>query len=247
MLSREEQLLHEIENTDISAREAIDIMIDIEAYGFIADIVTLEMSKSDREYLIANLDKSLNARHVGPFLEILKDEDEIEDFISITLKSGYEKALVGMSIVNKKFNKNLWTPVIKQMAGKSSEYVTMITMLLEKMLTDGDGITEEQFLFFYHSTSSRDFANIISDKAFILPNFIMKIVFEIAKDLMNLDNNPVTSTNPPAAGLLLNAIDVNMDAFPNKYDFEEPFKMYMYKYTKREEYLPQGIKDVFVF
>jgi len=113
MMTREDQLLHEIENKEISPTEAIETILDIRAYGLLPDVITyLELDKAERDFFIANLDKANSARYVSIMLDILEDEDEIEEFIKVTIDNGHEKALVGMSIVNEKLNRNLFKPII---------------------------------------------------------------------------------------------------------------------------------------
>ena len=240
MLSREEQLQHEIKHKELEARDAIETMIEIGAYDVMPEIaIHLDMDKSEREFYIANLDKATTARYIQPMLDILEDEDEIEHFIEKTLDNGHDKPLVGMITVGDLLNETMWFPIIKLMAGRSSGYVFLMGMFLEKM---GD-LTEKQFMYFYTNTSSKDFANLISDKGFHLSDNVMKMVFEVAKDLMG--NDPMSETNPPAAGLLLNTIDINMDI--KKYSFKDEFYNYMYEYTGRDEYLSDAAKDIFIF
>jgi len=239
-MTRQEQLEHEIKHKEISAHDAIELMIELNAYELIHDItIYLDMDKSEREYLIANLDKATNARYVGMMLDKVEDEDEIEHFIKVVLDNGHDKALVGMAVVNKNLNRNLWTPVIKIMAGRSSEYIFFMQMLLELM----KDLTEEQFMYFYNNTSTKDFANLISDKGFHLSDNVMKMVFQVAKDLMGDD--PMSERNPPAAGLLLNTIDVNMNM--KQYSFKNEFDAYMYAYTGKVEYMPEKAQEIFIF
>ena len=178
MLSREEQLIREIENKEIDARDAIEMVIELETYDLLADIViNLEMNKDDREFLIANMDYG-SARVVGPMLDLLEDEDEIEHFITKVIQRGFVRQMVVMINVNKKsknpdYIRKFFKPVIKLMAGRDSEYITLIGMILGR----SGGVEPEDFSYFLKKTSLKDTATIISNKASVMNDENMKQAF----------------------------------------------------------------------
>jgi len=242
MLSREEQLKHEIENKEIDARDAIELVVELETYDLLADIaINLDMNKDDREFLITNMDYC-SARVVGPMLELLEDEDEIEHFITKVMQRGFVREMVGMIKVNKKFKnpeyiKKFFKPVIKLMAGRDSDYIILIGMILER----SGGIKPEDFSYFLKKTSLKDTATIISNKASVMNDENMKQAFEFVVDLQTR----MRSKMPTSYGLILNAIDKTRNS--RKWSFLEEFDKYMYEYTGRDKYLPQTVKDIFIF
>lgn len=238
MLSREEQLIREIENKEIDARDAIEMVIELETYDLLADIViNLEMNKDDREFLIANMDYG-SARVVGPMLDLLEDEDEIEHFITKVIQRGFVRQMVVMINVNKKsknpdYIRKFFKPVIKLMAGRDSEYITLIGMILGR----SGGVEPEDFSYFLKKTSLKDLANIVSDKAFVMNDVNMKQSFDFAIK--------IKGKMPASHGLILNAIDKTRNS--RKWSFLEKFNNYMYECTGRDKYLPQTVKDIFIF
>jgi len=238
MLSREEQLIREIENKEIDARDAIEIVIELETYDLLADIaINLDMNKDDREFLIANMDYG-SARVVGPMLDLLEDEDEIEHFITKVMQRGFVRQMVVMINVNKKsknpdYIRKFFKPVIKLMAGRDSEYITLIGMILGR----SGGVEPEDFSYFLKKTSLKDLANIVSDKAFVMNDVNMKQAFEFAIK--------IKGKMPASHGLILDAIDKTRNS--RKWSFLEKFNNYMYECTGRDKYLPQTVNDIFIF
>ena len=238
MLSREEQLIREIENKEIDARDAIEIVIELETYDLLADIaINLDMNKDDREFLITNMDYC-SVRVVGPMLELLEDEDEIEHFITKVMQRGFVREMVGMIKVNKKFKnpeyiKKFFKPVIKLMAGRDSDYIILIGMILER----SGGIKPEDFSYFLKKTSLKDTATIISNKAFVMNDENMKQAFEFVIK--------IKGKMPASHGLILDAIDKTRNS--RKWSFLEKFNNYMYECTGRDKYLPQTVNDIFIF
>ena len=238
MLSREEQLKHEIENKEIDARDAIELVVELETYDLLADIaINLDMNKDDREFLITNMDYC-SVRVVGPMLELLEDEDEIEHFITKVMQRGFVRQMVVMINVNKKsknpdYIRKFFKPVIKLMAGRDSDYIILIGMILER----SGGIKPEDFSYFLKKTSLKDLANIVSDKAFVMNDVNMKQSFDFAIK--------IKGKMPASHGLILNAIDKTRNS--RKWSFLEKFNNYMYECTGRDKYLPQTVNDIFIF
>lgn len=237
MLSREEQLKHEIEHKEIDAYDAVETAIDLEEYDLIELILnTLEIDKYAFNLILESFNNYCDAVLTIQMLEKIQNKEWYIKFIDEYKSAGnvdiFYDALLKIKDIEKNLKPFIFRTTIDELAGKSSMYLKIIDRLINIMSKD---ISGDDFVYLSSKSSNRDFANIISDTIYYLDDSKSKVAFEWYLEM---------KMKTPTASIVLNALE---HGFKDEWTIKEALYKELYLKTKDERYLPDAVKTIFIF